>query len=94
MSGSLRLEGKKDGIEVILVYPDATTTDLVNNSLGSTGAKEPKEHKGMSPEYVAEKIFAAQACSKPRVLIGLNGKIIYWLSIFAPSLLDRIIKDE
>ena len=94
LTGSLRFEAQKDGIDVTLICPDASTTGLVKNAYNAGPKQKSIVHEGMAPEYVADQIFLETKKKRGRVVIGLKGYIIYWLGVVAPKLVERLLGEK
>jgi NAD(P)-dependent dehydrogenase (short-subunit alcohol dehydrogenase family) len=93
LADSLRFEVRDDGIDVIVVCPGYTETEFFDVAI-TYG--EPWEHekyvKPMPAAKAAAAILKACRARKPEVVLTASGKMMVWLSRFAPRLLDFIIR--
>ncbi len=95
---TLRLENFKKGLNVLIVHPGFTSSDIRNTALNKNGLPQKEsprdEEKMMSSERVAQ-IIAKAAYKRERDLILTNqGKLVVWLHKNFPSITDRIIINE
>ncbi len=95
---TLRLENFKKGLNVLIVHPGFTSSDIRNTALNKNGLPQKEsprdEEKMMSSERVAQ-IIAKAAFKRERDLILTNqGKLVVWLHKNFPSITDRIIINE
>lgn len=92
-SESLRLEVKKYGINVIVVCPTSTKTDIVSTSLSNSALKiNPDNFFGMSAERVARETVNAIVDNKREHIIGAGEKVILEINKVVPGFMDMAIK--
>ena len=94
---SLRTEVYDKNIDVLLVCPGFVKTNVSINALNATGAKQGTmdvaTEKGLSADYVAEKIIKAIDAKKEEVIIaGFREKTAVLLKRFVPTLFSKIIR--
>jgi NAD(P)-dependent dehydrogenase (short-subunit alcohol dehydrogenase family) len=93
--GSLRSELRPAGIDVMLVCPSFIATGIDRNALGADGA--PATHaqvvvgRPLTPEFVAERIYAGAGRSRRLLLVGATARAAWWLNRIAPALYERIM---
>ena len=95
---TLRLENYRKGLNVLIVHPGFTNSNIRNTALNKNGfaqGETPRdEQKMMSSERVAQ-IIAKAAHKRERDLILTNqGKLAVWLHRNFPGITDRIILNE
>ena len=92
---ALRVENLKNGIHVLIAYPGFTASNIRNTSLSSDGSPQGesprKEDKMMTPEAVAKHIYNAVVKKKRRIILTTQGKLIFQINKFIPSMLDNMI---
>lgn len=97
---SLRVELQPYGINVGIVSPGYTESEIRKSALGAQGHQK-QEEKGfkettvgqmMSAQEAAESILQAIAKRKREVILTLSGKLMVWLNNRFPSLVDTLIK--
>jgi len=82
---TLRAELVGTGVTVTIVYPGAVRTQRLEETMGANVNRVPT----MSPERCAEITLNAAAKRKRQVIMTFEGKLLFWLSLFLPGLLDR-----
>ncbi|RLD48320.1 MAG: short chain dehydrogenase [Bacteroidetes bacterium] len=95
---TLRLENYRKGLNVLIVHPGFTNSNIRNTALNKNGLAQGEtprdEEKMMSSERVAQ-IIAKAAHKRERDLILTNqGKLAVWLHRKFPGITDRIILNE
>jgi len=92
---ALRVENLKKGINVLIVYPGFTASNIRNTSLGADGSPQGEsprnEDKMMSSEAVAKYIYNAVMKRKKKIILTGQGKLIFQINKFVPSMLDNMI---
>ncbi|MGB4204190.1 MAG: short chain dehydrogenase [Bacteroidetes bacterium HGW-Bacteroidetes-15] len=95
---SLRLENIKKGLNVLVVRPGFTSSNIRKaafNKLGVPQNETPRdESKMMSSKEVAEIIVKATLNRKRDLTLTLQGKLAVWLYKNFPGITDRIILYE
>ena len=88
LSESIRPELAKQGIDLLMVSPGTTKTELY--ATDTTRQKLPwRQPRGVLPEYVARQTVQAMARGKREIIPNPQGRLLVWLSRFFPSILDR-----
>jgi short-subunit dehydrogenase len=90
LSEALRMELKKDSIEVITVNPGTTDTDFFNRSVVNSKGfwlKRPWFH---SAESVAKAVLRACARHQREVVLTPEGKMMVFINKIAPGFVDRM----
>ncbi len=92
---ALRVENLKKGIHVLIAYPGFTASNIRNTSLGADGSAQGEsprnEDKMMTPEVVAKHIYNAIVKRKKKIILTSQGKLIFQINKFIPSMLDKMI---
>jgi short-subunit dehydrogenase len=92
--GVLRSELKEKGVDILIVCPGFTETNLQTRALDGDGTitKHPQSKTGRvsTPEEVASEIFKAVMKRKKLLILSTVGKISYILTRIAPGLFDYI----
>ncbi|GAB4141499.1 MAG: SDR family NAD(P)-dependent oxidoreductase [Thermogutta sp.] len=91
-SESIRAELSRHGIDVLVVSPGRTKTELFDGPLERGTEPAWPEPKPVSPQYVARKIVQAMKRGKAEIIPHVWGKGMVLLSRFCPRLMDRILK--
>ena len=93
LAESLRMEAKKDGIRVSIIYPPDTDTPLLKfereNALPETKALN-KNIKTISPEKVAKFYLEGLQKNKFQIYCDFNSRFIRWVKNNFPSLFRSI----
>ncbi len=95
---TLRSELKIKGLNVLLVCPGFVRTNISKNALVADGTHQgtmdEATDKGLTPEYVAEKIIRAIEANKAEIVIaGAREKLAVYLKRFAPALLRKMVEN-
>lgn len=93
---SLRIELYESGVGVLVVSPGPVQTDIRNKKLNIHGdvAKDLKDYskeKMMSAEECAALIAAAIQKRRRELVMTFGGKLIPWLKLISPKLVDKTI---
>ncbi len=95
---TLRLENIDTGLNVLVVHPGFTASNIRQTALthdGDQQGQSPRdESKMMTPEEVAEVIAKAVIKREKDLVLTGEGKLVVWLRRYFPSLTDRIILYE
>jgi short-subunit dehydrogenase len=96
---SLRIELAGSGVSVTVVYPDFVVTGLVAHTRRATGelmgeeaARKFYNSRMMSAEACARIILDAAARRKREATTSRRGKLLGWMKLLAPGLLDNIMR--
>ena len=94
LSDGLRSELAKDQVDVLMVAPGLTQTNFSQNML-EQGAKVQLDHmRGMTSEEVAAAVWNASARGKDRVFLTRQGRLLLWINMLFPWLVDRIMRKK
>jgi len=95
---TLRTEIRAKGAHVLIVCPGFVKTNLQSRALGGDGqvTQHPQSTIGsaITPERVADEIYASAVRRKPLLVLTVAGKLGYWVSRIAPVLYERIIERQ
>jgi len=92
---SLRTELAPAGVDVMMVCPSFIATHIDRNAIGGDG--QPVQHaqvttgSRLSPEAVAERIFAGAVRSRRLLLVGRTAWQAWWVSRLAPALYEKLM---
>ena len=92
---SLRTELAPAGVDVMMACPSFIATRIDRNALGGDG--QPVRHAQvtigdpLSPDAVAERIFAGAGRSRRLLLVGRTAWQAWWVSRFAPRLYEKLM---
>jgi len=92
---SLRTELVPAGVDVMMVCPSFIATQIDRNAIGGDG--QPVRHAQvttggrLSPESVAERIFAGAVRSRRLLLVGRTAWMAWWVSRLAPGLYEKLM---
>ncbi|ELS01020.1 short-chain dehydrogenase of unknown substrate specificity [Xenococcus sp. PCC 7305] len=95
---TIRLELKKDNIQVLLVCPGATQTNMEEKAINGSGKVmgiKPKEYETwLLPEKVAQKIIIGIQSGKREVIIGhCYEKLAVFINRYFPSIYFKLAVD-
>lgn len=95
---TLRLENMNNGLHVLIVHPNFTTSNIRKLALNKNGEPQiesPRdEAKMMSAEKVAQIIACATLSRDKDIVLTYEGKLFVWLNKNFPAISDRIILQE
>jgi short-subunit dehydrogenase len=91
MTEALRGELVRFGIDVLLILPGLTRSNLAAHLLKSTGRMKIDFEGGMPPEQVAAGILHALRSNRPETVLGRDAKWILRFNRFFPRLVDWLI---
>jgi short-subunit dehydrogenase len=91
MTEALRGEMARFDIDVLLVLPGLTRSDLNRHLLRNDGKMDIPFDKGMPPAEVAEGVITALEKNRTETVLGSEAKRMLLLQKFTPRLLDRLI---
>ena len=92
---SLRTEVEPQGVDVMMVCPSFIATRIDRNALGGDG--KPVRHAQvttggrLSPEAVAERIFAGAERGRRLLLVGRTAWLAWWISRLSPRLYEKLM---
>ena len=89
---TLRIELAETGVTVTIAYPDFVTSEIRERAFGPDGkplgVSPVHETEIMTPETCAHLIAKAAGARKRELIMG-RGKLLVWLKLIAPGLVDR-----
>src|SRR5262245_27639803 len=91
LSDALRAELVRFGVEVLLVVPGLTGSDLGTNLLRNAGRMKIDFSEGQPPERVAEGILRALRRGTRETVVGWDARWILRVNRFFPRLVDRLL---
>ena len=95
---TLRLENKKNGLNVLVVHPGFTNSNIRNIALNKNGKPQKEtprnEEEMMSAERVAQIITKATLKRERDLILTPQGRLVVWLHKNFPGITDRIILHE
>lgn len=95
---ALRTEVMHRGVQVLVVRPGFTASNIRNAALTANGApqgKSPREEaKMMSAEAVAEATYKALQNNKRDLVLTTEGKLAVFLNKWVPGLMDKIVYNK
>jgi len=95
---TLRLENIKKGLNVLIVHPGFTSSNIRNIALNKNGKSQKEtprnEEVMMSAERVAQIIAKATYKRERDLILTPQGRLVVWLHKNFPGITDRIILKE
>lgn len=91
LTESLRAEFARFEVDVLLIVPGLTRTDLTRHYLLSKGKADIDKYEGMDPAYVAEQIVRSLRKNKTETVLGSEARWLLRFNKFFPRLTDRLI---
>jgi short-subunit dehydrogenase len=91
LSEALRAELARFSIDVIVILPGRTRSDLGSHLLRNTGRMPMRFDLGMPPEEVASGIVRALTTGQPETVLGGEANWMLRLNRWVPRILDRLI---
>jgi short-subunit dehydrogenase len=95
---TLRLENIKNGLNVLIVHPGFTSSNIRNVALDKNGQAQKEtprdEEKMMTSERVAQIIAKATLKRERDLILTPQGRLVVWLHKNFPGITDRIILHE
>jgi dehydrogenase/reductase SDR family member 7B len=92
---TLRTENLLTGLHVMVACPGFTASSIRESSLGPQGTPQGEsprdEHKMMSSEEVARRIFNGVIKRKRDLIMTTNGHLTVWLNKFFPGFMDKVV---
>ena len=93
LSDSLRLEVRRDGIDVISILPGYTDTPFSANQIRADGLPHNHYHlRGQSPAHVADVILRACRHRRREVTLSLICLVGHWAKRLMPGFVDWAIR--
>jgi short-subunit dehydrogenase len=91
LSESLRAELARSAIDVVVIVPGLTQSDLGRHLLRNTGRMDIRFDQGMPPQTVAAGIVRALVKGRPEAVLGSEAKWMLRFNRWAPRILDYLI---
>jgi short-subunit dehydrogenase len=91
LSEAIRAELARLKIEVLLIQPGLTRSDLGSHLLCNSGRMKIQFDRGMPPEKVAVSIVTALVRGRPETVLGSEAKWMLRFNRWVPRILDRLI---
>jgi short-subunit dehydrogenase len=91
LTEALRGEFVRFGIDVLLILPGLTRTDLGVHLLRNEGRMKIDFTGGMPPELVARRILRALEKNRAETVLGREARLILAMNRFLPRLVDRLL---
>lgn len=88
---SLRLEWRREGIDVMHVSPSTTDSEFFDSLLESNGGKRRRSRLAMSPDTVAGTIVRLMQGRKRDRVLSWGGKVLVHMGYLFPGLMDRVL---
>ena len=92
LSESLRCELFRHSIDVLLIVPGMTDTNIDRNLLSSNGKMVIDFRKGMPAPHVARAILTALRKNRAETVLGLEARWLLRLNRLAPAVLDYFLR--
>ena len=91
LTRTIRAEVRPYNVDILIVRPGLTKTDFFDKAKHFRASDPFPMHFMMSPEYVAREIVRAAARGRSELVLGIEGKSLWWLNKFSPRLADSVI---
>ncbi|MFO0925946.1 MAG: SDR family oxidoreductase [Gemmataceae bacterium] len=91
LTEALRAEFARFDIDVLLIVPGLTNTELRQHMLLNTGRMKIAFDDGMAPEYVAATILNSLRTNRTETVVGSEAKWILRVNRWLPRLVDRLM---
>src|SRR5205807_8641226 len=91
LTEALRGEMARFDIDVVLIVPGLTRSDLTRNLLRNEGRMKIPFEGGMAPEEVADGILRALQRRRAETILGREARWILRVNRFFPRLVDRLL---
>jgi short-subunit dehydrogenase len=91
LTEALRGEMARFDIDVLLVLPGLTRSDLASHLLRNEGKAKISFDEGMPPEQVAERILRVIRSNRTETVVGRDARWMLRVNKFFPRLVDRLI---
>jgi NAD(P)-dependent dehydrogenase (short-subunit alcohol dehydrogenase family) len=91
---SVRIELRGSGVDVLVVSPGPVATDIGVRGFGPDGSprgEQSRNNDSMSVGECAGQIARAMARRKRELVMTAQGKLILWLRMFAPGIVDGLV---
>jgi short-subunit dehydrogenase len=92
LTEALRGEMARFDIDVLLVVPGLTRSDLPGHLLRNEGRMKIRFEGGMAPDFVARRIVQALERNATETILGTEARWMLRTQKFLPGLVDRLLK--
>jgi short-subunit dehydrogenase len=92
LSDALRAELGSAGIDVLLVSPSTTDSELFDSAIEDRTGVQWKRRGAIPARIVAQKTLAAMRRGTHEIILTPGGKILVWIDRLAPTLANRVIQ--
>jgi short-subunit dehydrogenase len=90
-SESLRVELRRDKIDVLMLSPSTTRSEFFESLVDTDPTTQSKSIGSMSPEQVAHAAIISLVRSKREMILSWGGKAMVWTSRFFPRMTDAML---
>ena len=91
LSDALRAELAPSGIELLMVSPSTTDSQLFDQAIDDTTHRNWKSGTATAPEVVARKTIQAMIKRRHEIILTAGGKMLVWVDRMLPWLADRLV---
>jgi short-subunit dehydrogenase len=91
LSEALRAEMVRFGVDVLVINPGLTRSELRSHLLRNTGRMNIDFHGGMPPEKVADGIVRALVRNRAETVLGWEARWILRVNCWLPRLVDALM---
>src|ERR1017187_1450463 len=91
LSRTAQVELRRHGVHVLIVRPGLTDTAFFDKAKDFRASDPFPMQRMLSPEYVARKTVEAAIRGRNEIVLGIEGKFLWWASKVSPQLADRLI---
>ena len=88
LSEALRPELRRRGIDLLVVSPGTTESELFEHLIEKTADMPWGRQRGVSASVVAARIVGAMRSGRHEIIPSRRGKLLVWLNRLAPRLVD------
>lgn len=92
LSDAIRAELASDHIDLLLVSPSTTDSNLFEAALEDETGIEWKGRRAASPARVAQKTLQAMKRGAHEIILTPGGKALVWIDRLAPTLANRLVQ--
>ena len=90
LSEALRPELRREGVDLLMVSPGTTKTELYAQDAGRHRLPW-RQPQGVSAEFVARQTVRAMAAGRREIIPNRQGRLLVYLSRWCPGLVDRLM---
>ena len=90
-SDALRAELSQEGIDLLMVSPSTTKTEIFDVAPGDKSELRWLAKGGSTPEKVARKAAHAIRRGKHEIILTVGGKMLVWIDRLCPPLANRLL---